>query len=192
MRIFFRPSPQNTLIRGLLTILIGVLILSLPGLTLKTVVMSIGAMIIASGLFTLLFSYRRNKQRNSFTSAFQGFFNIALGLLFLLSPMIIVQVFGFFFGLILLLLGGLQFFGALGTLTKSLWSWIFLVFSVLMISGGFFLLVRPVESAENILTFFGAVMLVYGVFELIMAWRLKRMPPHPGPGNTMDTTYEEL
>lgn len=192
MRIFFRPSPQNTLIRGLLTILIGVLILSLPGLTLKTVVMYIGAMIIASGLFSLLFSYRKNKQRNSFTSAFQGFFNIALGLLFVLSPMIIVQVFGFFFGLILLLLGGLQFFGAIGTLTKSIWSWVFLAFSILLISGGFFLLVRPVESAENILTFFGAVMLVYGVLEMIMAWRLKKMPRQPGPGNTMDTTYEEL
>lgn len=192
MRIFFRPSPQNTLIRGLLTILIGVLILSLPGLTLKTVVMSIGAMIIASGLFSLLFSYRRNKQSNSFTAAFQGFFNIALGLLFVLSPMIIVQVFGFFFGLILLLLGGLQFFGALGTLTKSFWSWIFLAFSVLLIAGGLFLLARPVESAENILTFFGAVMLVYGVLELIMAWRLKKMPRQPGPGNIMDTTYEEL
>lgn len=192
MKIFFRPSPQNALIRGLLTILVGILFLSLPDLTLKTVIMTIGAMILASGLFSLLFSYLKSNKQNGYGGSFQGFFNILLGLLFLLSPMVIVKIFGFFFGVIFLLLGTIQASGALGTLTRSVWSWVNLVFGLLMISGGFFLLVHPIESAENILTFFGAIMLAYGILQLIMAWRLRKMPKGPDSGNTIDTTYEEV
>ena len=192
MKIFFLPTPQNALIRGLLTLVIGILFLSLPGLTLKSVIMTIGAMILISGVFSLMLSFRKNKQGGSLGSAFQGVFNILLGILFLLSPMTIVEIFGFFFGMIFLLMGLMQLFVALGTISKSLWSWVYLVFAVLLISGGVFLLVYPIESAKNILTFFGVVLLLYGILEIIMAWRLKKMPPRSNSGNIVDTTYEEV
>lgn len=192
MRIFFRPSSQNALIRGLLSILTGIIFLSLPDLTLKSVIMTVGAMILASGLFSLLFSYLGNKRRKGNSGPFQGLFNIFIGMVFLISPLVIVKVFGFFFGVIFLLLGTFQAFGALGTLSRSLWSWVNLIFGILMISGGFFLLVNPIESAENILTFFGAIMLAYGILQLITAWRLRKMPNDPGSGNIIDTTYEEV
>ncbi len=190
MRIFFRPSPLNALIRGILTIAVGIVFLSNPGLTLKSIVMTIGAMILLSGLISLLFSYL--KKGNNITSGFQGFFNIFLGCLFLLSPLAIVQFLSYFFGAIFAVIGILQFFGALGTLSKSLWSWVFLVFGLLMASGGIFLLIHPIEGAENILTFFGAILLLYGVLELLKAWRLKKMPPRSDAGNIVDTTYEEM
>jgi len=126
------------------------------------------------------------------TSSFQGFFNIVWGLLFLLFPMMIVKVFGFFFGIIFLLLGLMQLLGALGTLSRSIWSWIYLIFALLMVSGGAFLLVKPIESAENIITFLGAILLVYGLLELMMAWRLKKIPKGTNAGNTVDTTFEEV
>ena len=191
MRLFFQPNPLNALVRGILTIGVGILFLTVPGLTLKSVIMTIGAMILINGLFTLLFSYVKPKNGRGAPS-FPGLFNMILGVLFLLSPMIIVKVFGFFFGFIFLLMGLMQFFGALGTLSKSVWSWVYLIFAILMTSGGLFLLVRPIESAENILTFFGGILLLYGFFELLMAWRLKKMPRQPGPDNTIDTTFEEV
>ena len=190
MRIFFRPSPVNALIRGVLTIAIGITFLSLPGLTLKSVVMMIGAMILLSGIISLIFSYR--KRGNNLSTGLQGFFNIFLGCLFLASPLAIVKFFCFFFGLIFTGIGLMQFFGALGTLSKSFWSWIFLIFGILMASGGIFLLVHPIESAENILIFFGAILLMYGILELVTAWRLKKMPPRSEAGNIVDTTYEEV
>jgi uncharacterized membrane protein HdeD (DUF308 family) len=106
--------------------------------------------------------------------------------------MIIVKVFGIFFGIILLLLGLMQLMGALGTLSRSVLSWIYLIFALLMVSGGAFLLFKPIESAENIITFLGAILLVYGLLELMMAWRLKKMPKGANAGNIVDTTYEEL
>ena len=192
MKIFFLPTPQNALIRGLLTIVIGILFLSLPGLTLKSVIMTIGAMILISGVFSLILSFRKNKRGGSFGSAFQGVFNILLGILFLLSPMTIVEIFGFFFGMIFLLMGLMQLFVALGTISKSLWSWVYLIFAILLISGGIFLLVHPIESAKNILTFFGAVLLLYGILEITMAWRLKKIPSQSNSGDVVDTTYEEV
>ncbi len=192
MRLSFLPSTQNAFIRGILTFAVGVLFLSIPDLTLKSVIMTVGGMITLSGIFTLLFSCKKNNHAMNLSSSFQGFFNIVWGLLFLLFPMIIVKVFGIFFGIILLLLGLMQLLGALGTLTRSIWSWIYLIFALLMLSGGAFLLVQPIESAENIITFLGAVLLVYGLLELMMAWRLKKMPKGTKAGNTVDTTYEEV
>lgn len=192
MRLFFLPTPQNAFIRGILTVAVGVLFLSIPGLTLKSVIMTVGGMIVLSGIFTLLFSRKKRNNAMSLGSSFQGFFNIVWGLLFLLFPMIIVQVFGVFFGIILLLLGLMQLLGALGTLSKSVLSWIYLIFALLMVSGGAFLLLNPIESAENIITFLGAILLVYGLLELMMAWRLKKMPKGANAGNVVDTTYEEL
>jgi len=192
MKIFFLPSPQNSLIRGILTFIIGVLFLSLPGLTLKSVIMTIGAIILASGIINLLLSLLKSKRGNSIGSSFQGFFNVLLGILFLLSPMTIVEIFGFFFGIIFLLLGLMQFFGAIGTISKSLWSLIYLIFSMLLIFGGVFLLVHPIKSAENILIFFGAILLIYGILEIIKAWQIRKIPKGTNEGNIIDTTFEEV
>ena len=89
-------------------------------------------------------------------------------------------------------MGFMQFFGALGSLSKSLWSWIYLIFGLLMISGGIFLLVHPIESAEKIFKFLGAILLIYGLLQLTLGWRIRKMPKGPGSGNVVDTTYEEL
>ena len=192
MRLFSRPSPFKVLIRGCVTTVVGVLFLSLPGLTLKSVVMTIGAMILVYGVFSLIFSGIKKKKGKIARPAFQDYFNILTGILLLVSPMGIVGFFSFLFGFIFLMLGVTQFFGALGSLSKSLWSWIYLIFSTLMICGGLFLLVKPIESAENITAFFGAILLLYGLLEVFNSWRLKKMPPPPGSDNTVDTTFEEV
>jgi uncharacterized membrane protein HdeD (DUF308 family) len=192
MRLFSRPSPLKVLIRGCVTIVVGVLFLSLPGLTLKSVVMTIGAMILVNGAFSLLFSGIRKKQGKMVRSAFQDYFSILTGMLLLVAPLGIVGFFSSLFGIIFLMLGITQFFGALGSLSKSLWSWIYLIFASLMALGGLFLLFKPIESAENILTFFGAILLLYGLLEVFNAWRLKKMPKGTNAGNIVDTTYEEV
>lgn len=192
MRLFFRPSPLKILIRGSVTIVVGVLFLSLPGLTLKSVVMTIGAMILVNGFFSLLFSNIRKRQGKMVRSAFQDYFNILLGVILIASPMAVVEFFSFLFGFIFLMLGVTQFFSALGSLSRSLWSWIYLFFASLMTLGGLFLLVKPIESAENILTVFGVILLLYGLLEVFNAWRIKKMPPPTSGEETIDTTFEEL
>lgn len=192
MKLFFLPSSQNVFIRGILTMAIGIVLITVPGLTLKSVIMTVGAMILLGGVLNLLFSLSKTRKGINVSTSFQGFFNILWGMLFLIAPMAIVKVFGFFFGVIFLILGLVQFFGAMVTISKSLWSWVYLIFSMILICGGIFLLVQPIESAENILKFLGAVFLIYGILELTMAWRLKKMPKGTNTGNTVDTTYEEV
>ncbi len=192
MKSFFPPTPLNSLVRGFLTLAIGIVLLVVPGLTLKTVIVTVGGMILFSGVINMLLANLRTKKAGASKISYQGFFNILWGLLFLLSPMTIVQVFGFFFGIIFLMLGLMQFFGALSTLSKSFWSWIFLTFGALMAAGGIFLLVRPIESAENILKFFGAILILYGTLQLTMAWRLRKTPQGNINESIVDTTYEEV
>jgi uncharacterized membrane protein HdeD (DUF308 family) len=192
MKLFFLPSSQNVFIRGILTMAIGILLLAVPGLTLKSVIMTVGGMIFIGGVLNLLISLYRSTKGINFSTSFQGFFNILWGMLFLLAPMVIVKIFGFFFGVIFLILGLVQFFGAMVIVSKSLWSWVYMIFSIILTCGGIFLLVQPIESAENILKFLGVVFLIYGILELSMAWRLKKMPKGTNAINTVDTTYEEL
>ena len=192
MRLIFQSNPQNTAIRGILTIGAGILFLTIPGLTLKSVIMTIGAMIVINGILGWLFSLVRNKNQPASNKTYPGVFSLILGSLFLIVPLAIVKIFGFFFGSLFFFLGVLQLMGAMATLSKSFWSWIFLIFSVMMTLGGLFLLIRPIESAENILTFFGAVLIIYGIFELLRAWRLKKIPSYQNSNNIVDTTYEEV
>jgi uncharacterized membrane protein HdeD (DUF308 family) len=191
MRLFFQPNPLNALVRGILTIGVGILILTVPGLTLQSVIMTIGVMILVNGMFTLLFSYLKPKNGRGAPS-FPGLFNILLSIPFLIAPLVIVKVFGFFFGFIFLMIGVMQFFGALAALSKSFWAWVYLAFALMMTSGGLFLLVKPIQSAENILTFFGAILVLYGILEIFTAWRIRKMPPRSNSGNVVDTTYEEV
>ncbi|MCE1199319.1 MAG: DUF308 domain-containing protein [Marinilabiliales bacterium] len=190
MQVIFRGSRQNTLIRGILTTAIGLLFLAMPGLTLKTVVISVGSMLLLSGVISIILSYAR--KRKGIGGSIQGFFNLILGVVFIVSPLAIVQIFSYFIGIIFLLMGLFQFLGAMGSLSKSVWSLFYLVFAIMMIFGGAFLLVHPVESAKNLLTFFGSILVLYGVIEMVTAWRNRKNSHLNKGGNTLDTTYEEL
>lgn len=175
-----------------MTITLGGVLLFVPGLTLRAVIIIIGAMLVISGLVTLVLSnWKRTGSMNGFLST-QGIMTILFGVVFIASPTVIVNVFVFFLGIILLIMGLFQLIGALGALSRSGWAWIYFMIALMTLASGIFLLTNTLKSAETILSFLGVILILNGVSELFMAWKVSRQLPTYKGTPVEDVTYEEV
>jgi uncharacterized membrane protein HdeD (DUF308 family) len=192
MKNIFVPNSKNSFFRGIMTITLGGVLLFVPGLTLRAVIIIIGAMLVISGLVTLVLSnWKRTGSMNGFLST-QGIMTILFGVVFIASPTVIVNVFVFFLGIILLIMGLFQLIGALGALSRSGWAWIYFTIALMTLASGIFLLTNTLKSAETILSFLGVILILNGVSELFMAWKVSRQLPTYKGTPVEDVTYEEV
>lgn len=122
----------------------------------------------------------------------QGIMTVLFGIVFIASPMIMIKIFVVFLGIILLILGFFQLLGSLGTLKRSAWGWIYFLIALITLGSGIFLLTDPFKSAEAILAFLGAVLILNGLSELFMSWKVSREPQIYKGTPVQDVTYEEV
>jgi uncharacterized membrane protein HdeD (DUF308 family) len=192
MATLFVSTTRNYLLRGILTILTGCLLLFMPGLTMQTVMMVIGGMLLLSGLINLIYSNRKKAGSLSGFWSFQGLFSIAVGLTFIVAPATMVKIFVVFFGIILLIMGIMQLISALATRSWSGWYWMIIVLALLTITGGILLLYNPFKTAEVILIFTGAILVLYGISEIFMAWKIKNQGQFYHGVPVKDIPHEEV
>lgn len=189
---FFVPNTRNSYLRGIMTIALGSLLLFVPGLTMQTVMIVIGVLLLLSGLVTLILSNRKRTGAMSGIWSAQGIITILFGIVFITSPSVMIKVFVVFLGIILLILGLFQLIGSLSTLTRSAWAWIFFLMALLTLAGGVFLLTDPFKSAEKILPFLGALLILNGISELFSTWKVGRQPQTYKGTVVEDVPYEEV
>ena len=103
-----------------------------------------------------------------------------------------IKVFVVFLGILLLMMGFAQLMGSLSTLSKSFWSWIFLMIALLTLAAGAYLFTDPFKSAQTILSFLGAILILNGISELLMTKKAGRAQETYRGAPIQDTTYEEL
>ncbi len=192
MATLFVSTTRNYLLRGILTILTGCLLLFMPGLTMQTVVMVVGGMLLLSGLINLIYSNRKKAGNLSGFWSFQGIFSIAVGLTFIIAPSTMIKIFAVFFGIILLIMGLMQLISALATRSWSGWYLLIIILALLTITGGILLLYNPFKTAEAILIFIGVILLVYGISEIFMAGKVKNIKEYHRGAPVKDIDHEEL
>ena len=192
MAKFFVSNSKNSITRSISTILIGGVLLFVPDLTMKTVMMVIGAMLMLSGLVTLILSNLKKDRNQIGLWSVQGIMNIVFGMIFITSPTTMIKIFIIFIGIILLIMGFLQLAGALGSLTRSVWAWIFLIVGLLTLGSGVFLLSDPFKSAETILPFLGALFILNGISDLFRTRKTDHKPPKYNGSDVQDIPYEEV
>ncbi len=192
MANLFVSGSKGSVSRSIYTIITGGVFLFIPGLTMKTVMVVIGGMLLLSGLITLIVSnLQKGKLSKGMWSA-QGIMNILFGSVFITAPSVMIKIFMIFIGIILLIMGFIQLTGALGSLSRSVWAWIFLVIGLLTCGSGIFLLTDPFKSAETILPFLGALLMLNGLSELIRIWKTGRQPRKFNGSAVQDISYEEV
>ena len=187
----FELRSSNSLIRGIITLLTGGLLVFLPGLTMQTAIIVIGAMMLSSGLVAMLFTHRVRSGTGVQIFSFQGIINIIIGLAFILAPTAMLKFFVTFFGIILLMIGFIQLMGALAVFSWRGWSVAYLLFAFLMLAGGFLLLYNPFESMETILSFIGILLMFYGISQ-IMSQKVKPRKQFHNGSDIEDVPYEEV
>lgn len=185
-------SYRGALIRGIIALIAGGLAVFVPNITLQSIVIYIGILILLGGLVSLLFALRSKSPSGRNMLMTQAVFNLIIGILFVALPATMVKIFVIVLGLGFLFIGIFQLMGALNLRHDYGWSWIYFIISVLMIIAGAVMLANPFNSAETILTFIGVLLLIYGIAELYMSWVLSRKPKTYQGQEVEDTHYQEL
>jgi len=152
----------------------------------------IGIVLLLSGIITLILSNRKRAGATGGSLSVQGIVNVLFGIVFIASPSVMVEIFVFILGVILLVMGLFQLIGALGSLNRSAVAWIYLLISILTLASGIFLLTDSLQSAEAILKFLGVILILNGISKLIMAWKMRRQPKIYKGSPVQDVTYEEV
>lgn len=184
-------------IRAIITLIVGVLIVAWPGTAVKTLVMIMGAFLIASGTVSLIVSYKaRNSEDKSALMFFNSLIIIVFGLILIIFPDFFVSIIMFLFGAILILFGLIQIVNLVRVRKMVKLPWTFYITPVLVTLCGVIIFFNPFRTLSAIFIFFGIVLIIYAISEFIstisLRKALKEMNELNGRGEIVDGDFEEL
>lgn len=195
--MFEKSSGQSKrqLIRGIIAIALGIAIMFYPGLTLRTVIMVFGGFLLSDGIVSYLLS-RKARQRG-IPGLFlipPGLGNMVFGGVLLIFPTFMVEMFMFLVGIILAITGFTQLMAQLGGRKAGGFSLLYAILAALALFGGIYLLAKPFQSAAAMLTFFGAMVTVYGAAEIFFSLQRKKLmgSQTKQEPQTIDADFEEI
>jgi uncharacterized membrane protein HdeD (DUF308 family) len=188
-------SPARNLIRGIVSIAIGIAIIVVPDLSINLVIQVLGGLLILDGLINLFSNLiNKSKQQSIMFVVPRGTTNLIFGAILVLFPSFIVGIFVFLIGFILIIAGGSQLIAQFSGRNILGLSWLITIFSFIALIAGIFMLTNPFKSAVTILIFFGVVIALYGIGEVIWSFKIRKFQkqnPAEQP-NIIDAEYEEV
>lgn len=192
---FSSPNPTRTLIRGIITTIVGIIIIVVPDLSIDMVVRFLGVLLVLDGLISLLPALiRKSRQQNLFVIVPRGTTSVIFGAFLLLFPQLVVGISVFLIGFILIIVGGSQLFVQLGRIGAAGFSWLVLLFSILSLGAGSFMFLFPKRISFAIVIIIGFIIAFYGIWEIFWSFRIRKQqkqnpPEQPG---VIDAEYEEV
>lgn len=162
-------------INGLVAIIVGLIAIFLPKESLTILIQWLGAIVLIGGLGLIgydILNARKNLKWGLWAA--QGGFFTALGVLFLAAPHFVVSVIFIVFGIWAILAGLLHIITILAIRDVFKNYIMSLINGVLMIVIGVLLIARPINTAVTVTTFIGAYLLIYGVWQIYMALRIRK------------------
>lgn len=164
---------RSLLYRGILATILGIMVFI--GFTMTTLIILIGVAIALAGLTAFWFRYRNPHAKSSinFLQLALSVVNVIFGIILIIMPNSFEKVFLIILGVVIIVAGIVQLFDSLcvSGLTRN--AKIFLGISVLLIIlGSIFLIISiyEVTEIENHTLFFGIIVSIYGVSNIIMSF----------------------
>lgn len=189
-------NPNRLIVRGILSVIVGIVIVAVPDMSIEVVMRALGLLLVLDGFVALSINYfGKKKAQGIWAIVPRGTSNLIVGIILLLFPTLLVNLFVFVIGLILMLAGFSQLANQLGGRSKIGFSWILTLISIIALGAGIILLTKPFESAQTILIFFGIIIALYGVGEVVWSFKVRKIQKQQakdsGP-DIIDTDYEEV
>lgn len=165
---------KSKMIGGIISALLGALLLFWPGLTMGLICQAVGAAISIAGILAVI-SYFRQSQEAPFRtgSLIAGAVLALTGMYIFLRPALLIEFIPVVLGIIILIDGIINLFETMSLMKQgySRW-WISLIFAVITIIGGFILIMRPFSAAATLMRVIGAVTLYNGLSDIFIASRI--------------------
>jgi uncharacterized membrane protein HdeD (DUF308 family) len=158
-------------LRGLVAVLFGLLTFFLPGITLVTLVLLFGAYALVDGVFNVIAFFRVASHHWAFL--IEGVVGLIAGILTFLWPAITAVVLLYLIAFWAIFTGVLEIIAGIRLRKAIANEWLLIVMGVLSLLFGVFILFAPGAGALAIVLWIGAYALVFGVFLLALAFRLR-------------------
>jgi uncharacterized membrane protein HdeD (DUF308 family) len=158
-------------LRGLVAVLFGLLTFLLPGITLATLVLLFGAYALADGIFNVIAFFK--VASHQWALLIEGVIGVIAGVLTFAWPAITALVLLYLIAFWAIFTGVLEIVAAVRLRKAISNEWLLLLMGVLSLLFGLFILFVPGAGALAIVLWIGAYALVFGIFLMAFAFRLR-------------------
>jgi uncharacterized membrane protein HdeD (DUF308 family) len=157
--------------RGLVAVLFGLLTFFLPGITLATLVLLFGAYVLVDGVFNFIAFFQVRSQH--WALLIEGLIGISAGLVTFAWPGITALVLLYVIAFWAIFTGIFEIIAGIRLRKVITNEWLLVVMGAVSLLFGLFILFAPGAGALAIVLWIGAYALVFGVFLLALALRLR-------------------
>src|SRR5579864_3237021 len=158
-------------LRGLVAVLFGLLTFFLPGITLITLVLLFGVYALVDGVFNVIAFFR--VASHHWALLIEGIIGIIAGVLTFAWPGITAIVLLYLIAFWAIFTGVFEIIAGIRLRKAIANEWLLIVMGVLSLLFGVLILFAPGAGALAIILWIGAYALVFGVFLLALAFRLR-------------------
>lgn len=167
-------SPGLILGAGVVTILIGVLVLAWPGATIKVIAWLFAIQLLVAGVLQLISAFAAHRGVGGrVLFALLGALSILVGLLCLREPLQTALVLGLLIGAMWVIQGVVGFVDAIGSERGAGRGWM-IASAVLSVIGGAVVLVYPGASLVVLTWLFGVMLIAIGVLLIVQGMTARR------------------
>lgn len=162
-------------INGLVAIIIGLVALFLPETSTNLFIRILGGIALAGGISLIIVDIRNRKQEKSWGLWFaQGLALLIPGVLFLTAPQFVLSLIFTILGIWAIIVGVFHIYTVFSLRDVFANYLVSLLNGILMLAIGILLIARPINFASTITVFIGIFLLIYGVWQVYMAFRIRR------------------
>jgi uncharacterized membrane protein HdeD (DUF308 family) len=158
-------------LRGLAAVVFGLLTFFLPGVTLVTLVLLFGAYALVDGIFNVMAFFR--VASHQWALLVEGVVGIIAGVLTFAWPAITALVLLYVIAFWAILTGIFEIIAGIRLRKAITNEWLLLIMGVFSLLFGLLILFAPGAGALAIVFWIGAYALVFGIFLLALAFRLR-------------------
>lgn len=169
----FRNSMSGVL-RAVAAIALGIVMIAMPESSLVVLVKILAAILIASGLVSVVFGIMNRDNGGLGLMVFNSVVDIILGILMFCFPSFVASFIIIVLGVALLCMGLFQIAALISATSFVRMGFFAFIFPALAVAGGFLLIFKPFGIASVLTLVSGIVLLVYGVSELVSSWKMHK------------------
>lgn len=168
------------LLRGIASVIFGILAFAYPGITLAVLVTIFGIYALLDGAFTLWGAFRGDTRARTFPVALQGVLGILVGVFCLAAPALAVLYLIVLIGVWNIAIGVLQVVGALSVRRRIGNTWAMVAGGVLAVGLGAVILFYPAAGALSMVWIIAATSVIVGAVLIHFALNLRRVAKSVG------------
>ena len=166
------------MLRGIAALLFGVLALSMPGLTLVTLVLLFGTYAIVDGLIAIAAAVVEQGIQHRWWLGLLGVMSVIVGVVTFRAPGLTGLLLLYYIAAWAVLGGALQIFGAVAVRKIIKGEWLLIAAGVVSVLFGIALFVRPGAGALAFITAIGLYAIIAGVLLMLFSLRMRSFAHH--------------